>query len=123
MTSLGYCATYVDTDGYLTLRICGDYAVGRRWAEEASWLAHGENPGERRQGVYETRIIAGRPALVQYSPLGLHHDCFGSVRVWIYDPATESQYGIRGSDPSLRGANADGVLAIARSLFEPPNAP
>ncbi len=120
VTAHGYCATYVDADGYLTLSICGDYAVGRRWAENASWLARGENPGERRQGVFETRVIAGRPALVDYSPLGLHHDRSGSVRAWIYDPATESQYYIRGLDPSLLGANVDAVIAIVRSLFERP---
>ena len=123
VTSYGYCAAYVNANGYLALRICGDYAVGRRVSWEASWLAGGLNSGEQLQGVHETRIIAGRPAQVDYSPLGLHHHRISSIQAWIHDPATESQYFIHGFAPSLRGANVDALIAIARSLFEPPNAP
>ena len=119
----GHCARYVNVRGVGGVEICGDYASYRYGPTEASWLARGLDPGERRQGVYETRVIVGRPALVDYSPLGPHHDRSGSVRVWIYDPATESDYFILGLGPPLLGANADAVLAIARSLFEPPNAP
>ena len=115
----GHCAHYVNAQGVGGVEICGDYAVYRYGPTEASWLARG-GAGERRRGVYETRLIAGRPALVDYSPLGPHHDRAGAVRVWVYDPATESDYYIISGDGTLRGANVDAVLAIAASLFEKP---
>ena len=118
----GHCAYYVNARGFRGVEICGDYAVNRYGPTEASWLARG-GPGERRQGVYETRVIAGRPALVDYSPLGPHHHRSGAIHVWVYDPATESDYYIRSRDRTLRGANVEAVSAIARSLFESASPP
>ena len=46
-----------------------------------------------------------------------------STQVLVYDPATETQYEVFPKNLSLRGSNIDAVIAIARSLFEPPNAP
>ena len=76
-----------------------------------------------RLAVSETRVIAGRPALVLYSPAGPDHEPLAPVIVRIYDPATESRHTVFGATKSLRGANVDAVIAIVASLFEPPNAP
>ena len=58
-----------------------------------------------------------------YSPVGTNHDRLFPVTVWIYDPATDALYWVLGENKSLLGSNVDAVIAIARSLFEPPNAP
>ena len=65
--------------------------------------------------VHETRVIAGRPAEIHYSP--------STVSLVIYDPATEAGYSIRTRHISFRGENLDALIDLARSLFEPPNAP
>ena len=122
-TPIGYCAVYVSAEGFTAIVICGDYAFSRRYAYESSWIANERDPSNLRQGVLETRVIAGRPARVQYSPLGPNHSVTMPTRVWIYDPATETQYEIDPFRSSFYGANIDAVIAIARSLFEPPNAP
>ncbi len=122
-TARGYCATYVNARGIGGVGICGDYAVDRRWAAEASWLARTADPTGGNQGVYETRVLAGRPARVVYSPPGPNHDPWFPIAVWVYDPATESQYYISPGEDTLLGSNIDGALAIARSLFAPPNPP
>lgn len=81
-------------------------------------------PGNRAGlAVSETRIVAGRPAIVTYVPPGPAHHPHSSIDVWIYDPATGAQYLLLPSTKSLLGANVDALLAIAASLFEPPNPP
>ena len=120
LVSYGYCADYVNAAGYLALRICGEHATGRLWPDKASWLASGGS-GEMRQGVNETRMIAGRPALVDYSPQGPNHFRRGGTVVRVYDAATQSVYEITGADRSLLGSNVAGVITIARSLFEGDN--
>ena len=122
-TPVGYCALYGSAAGFTSIVICGDYAFDRRFPAEASWIANQQDPSDWRQGVLETRVIAGRPARVQYSPLGAHYDRFMPNRVLIYDPATNTEYDINPYSRTLSGANIDAVIAIARSLFEPPNAP
>ena len=119
-TPIGYCASY-GSGGFTSIVICGDYAFDRRVPYEASWIANEDDPNDRRQGVLETRVIAGRPAQVQYSPPGLNHSSAMPTRVLIYDPATETQYEIFPYNTKLQGANIDAVIAIARSLFESPN--
>ncbi len=120
---IGYCAAYSNARGFGAVTICGDYATDQRFSKNASWLAQGLESGEQLRGVYETRVIAGRPARVTYSPPGTNHDPLAGIDVWIYDPPTEREYHIIGWTGSLRGANVDAVIAIARSLFEPPNPP
>ena len=41
----------------------------------------------------------------------------------IFDPVTESEYLLRGLNLGFGGAGIDRLIAIAASLFEPPNAP
>ena len=118
LTPYGYQALYLTPRGGLGLRIEGAYADARGFLREAAWRSN-----TNKLGVSETRLIAGRPARVIYSPLGPRHNDFFPVTVWVYDPATESEYALYASTRSLLGANVDALLAIAASLFETPNPP
>ena len=111
----GYWATFASERGGYGVTIEGYYADYRGHPEESSWL--------NARGALETRIIAGRPATVAYSPPGPNHDDLFAVTVWIYDSSTEAEYMILGEVKSLRGSNVDAVVAIARSLFEETDAP
>ena len=71
----------------------------------------------------ETRIIANRPAVVIDSLPGPSFDHLFPVTVRVYDPGTEATYEIRGLYGDLRDSNADSVIAIAPSLFEPESQP
>ena len=111
----GYWATFASERGGYGVTIEGYYADYRGHPEESSWL--------NARGALETRIIAGRPATVAYSPPGPSHDDLSAVTVWIYDSSTEAEYMILGEVKNLRGDNVDAVIAIARSLFEEADAP
>ena len=111
----GYWAEFATERGGSAFTVFGYYADYRGHPREAS--------RRNGRGVYETRVIAGRPARVAYSPSGPNHSDLFPVTVWIYDPSTEAEYEILGGVKTLRGSNIDAVIAIARSLFEPPNAP
>ena len=111
----GYTVTYSIPGEWVGVRISGSYASDRGWAEEASWSNGG--------GVYETRMIDGRPARVMYSPPGPNHAPLFPLTVWIYDPATQTEYAVYGYAGILLGNNVDAVVAIARSLFERPGPP
>ena len=120
----GYTAIYLTEareypDGVTTrepaFEISGYFALQRR----APWDAIWHNGGH----VRETRVIAGRPAVIIYSPSGPNHDWVSHIHIHIYDPATQTEYHFIGDDVSLRGAHVDGAIAIVRSLFESPNAP
>ena len=111
---------YVSADGYPAVRVCGEHAWDLRWAEDSSWVASDGREGAL-QVVIETRRIDGRPALVAYSPLGPRHSDSFTVRVRVFDAATQSLYSISGFDPTLLGGNVEGLIAIVRSLFKSPN--
>ena len=106
----GYWAQFATERGGAAFTISGYYADYRGHPEKASWRSG--------RGVRETRTIAGRPVRVMYSPPGPSHEDLFPVTVWIYDPATQTEYAILGKTKSLRGSNVDAVIAIARSLFE-----
>ena len=118
-TIYGYRAVYLTPRGGLGLVVEGDHATFRGYLRDAAWRTNGGN----HLSVTETRVIAGRPAQVLYSPAGPDHEPLAPVIVRIYNPATESRHTVFGRTKSLRGANVDAVIAIARSLFAPPNAP
>ena len=63
-------------------------------------------------------MIAGRPAIVVYSPVGANHNFYIAVWVLIYDPIPDAAYHVRGLDGTLRGNRVNAGIAIARSLFE-----
>ena len=115
----GYRAYYRSPQGGTGLRITVSYLGGSGWVREA---AQRPNAGANLT-VTETRVIAGRPAQVFYSPPGPTSDPRGITLLWVYDPATESEYLLSGLNISLSGSNIDNMIVIARSLFEPPNPP
>ena len=114
--SAGYCATYLtEARSYgpsqqrsHAFEICGIFVTGRFRMENASWSSSDR----------ETRVIAGRPAVVVYSPPGPNHNEYALPAVWVYDPATDVQYVIHARDGALMGDSPDLLLTIAASLFE-----
>ena len=110
----GYCAWYRYENGG-RIETCGSYIRDALWPlQEASW-------GDGRSAA-ETRVVNGRPVILIYSPPGPHHSSTHSIIAWIYDPPTNTGYGLIGGG-SLEGSNVDAVLEVLGSLFEPPNAP
>ncbi|MCY3886451.1 MAG: hypothetical protein OXG19_01910, partial [Chloroflexi bacterium] len=114
----GYRAAWAPEpwDGFGVVEILAGFMWGRRGAREA----HVTDPSVI-PSVSETRVIAGRPARINYA-LPIDRD-FDVVYLTIYDPATEAGYRIGTSHIDFRGENLDALIELARSLFEPPNAP
>ena len=105
----GYRATYGTTTGIETFTISASVAFldGERTAVECESVCH------------ETRVIAGRPARISYSPPNPFNPTVAPATVRVYDRETEARYVIRESDQLLLGGRIADALAIARSLFEP----
>ena len=105
----GYCArwnTAGDTGG---VQICGGFMEA---------LDRPVSSSDANGGITTvTRVIAGRPAIVRFSPPGPQHLRLTQVEVWIDDASRGVAYYIRGLDGTLIGANVNAVIAIARSLF------
>ena len=118
----GYGARYSAADGYRAMVINARHVTVWPLDKAASWLTNHSPP---HRIVRELRVIAGRPALVTYSPLGNQHDPLIRTSALIYDAAMECTYEVVGVDPALRGGPValERVVAIARSLFASPNAP
>ena len=116
----GYCARWNNERGYPGVEICGYYITGTVGGFPASstWPLEGDPIG---QNVHETRVISGRPAVVDYSPRGPLFNDFAEVEVHVYDAATGIAYLIWGLGPPLLGDSVDAGIAIARSLLEDPN--
>ncbi len=115
----GYSSAWVPAsrqDG-VHLIIAGGYVIFHALSERAAWRPNGDD-----LGVRETRVIAGRPAQVIYSPAGSTHQSGFPATVWIYDPATNAVYSVHGVAPPLLG-NVESLITIGASLFEPPNPP
>ena len=93
--------------------LCGYYTGASGLLGSASWL-----DGAMAR---ETRVIAGRPAVIDFSPLGPNHNEYARIRVRVYDAATGSVYRFIGWDYTLYGSNVEASIGIVRSLFEPPN--
>ena len=110
----GYCAWYVTATGDRGLKVCGN--KGSR-----IWFGAGESAWHNGNSVFETRIVAGRPASVIYSAT----DPYFPLTLWVYDAATQVEYNIFGYHKSLVGKQVDAVIAIAESLFagSPPFGP
>ena len=108
----GYCATWVTPTGDRGFKVCA--RKGSR-----IWFSVGEGSWHGGNSVFETRVVAGRPAAAVYSKT----DPIFPLQMLVYDAATDVEYKIIGFDISLLGANVDAVIAIARGLFESANAP
>ena len=105
----GYNAAYLNERGYAAAEISVRFKTDRPQRRKATHLGGSV--------VIEPRTIAGRAALVKYSPQGPAHDRLYGVWVWIFDSGTGIEYGVRGWDHTLRGGNPDAAIAIARSLL------
>ena len=114
-TIRGYCATFSDASGQPAFEVCGTQGVPSSSVLEASW--------DGGAGVREFHSVGDRPALVAYSPQGPNHWADFRVEASVYDSTAGIVYTVFGYHPSLQGSNVDAVVAIARSLFEPPNPP
>ena len=119
--SYGYCSYWATEERDWTdpptrwdaFDLCGYYTGASGLLSDASWL--------EGKLARETRVIAGRPAVIDFSPLGPKHDEYAPIDVRIYDAATGSVYWFIGWDYTLYGSNVAGAIAIARGLFEGPN--
>ena len=105
------------------MEICGAYNTVRKSAQEAFFYAdQGASPGGLI--VRETRVIAGRPAVIVWSPPGTNYLWNADVRIYIDDLETESSYSITVAAPHRSDLAADGnarlekAIALATSLFE-----
>ena len=111
----GYCSLWATDHGYGGVEICGGFYAVQDHPRESS----------RSDGVVtvETRVIADRPAIVEYSPVGSNHNPYIAVWVLVYDSSSDTVHDVRGLDGTLRGSNVNAAIAIARSLFEGADAP
>ena len=120
--SAGYVAVWTNAAGTSGLDIEGVYVrVGDRSGVSVSSYTTTDG----KLVVRELLVIAGRPAWVAYSPLGVRHGVGLPVTVNVYDAKTETMYKVQGSGSGLRGGSdaAQRVIEITQSLFERPNAP
>ena len=130
----GFCSVYLTEplqfpDGkerQKGIEVCGAYNTVRKFAQKASFYA---DQGASPDGliVRETRVIAGRPAVILWSPPGPNYLWNADVRIYIDDPKTETSYSITVAAPHRSDLAADGnaklekAIALATSLFESPN--
>ena len=115
-TPFGYQSWWATDEGYLGIIIRGEQAGGTGFIQYAT--GRYTIGGNRKLGVAEARTIAGRPAIISYSPAGPTNDIDFLIRLRLHDPATDSEYTILTYDRSLGGSNVDAVIAIAESLFD-----
>ena len=108
----GFSAIYSPTEGIgISLEFHGYFLSHRNWQVPSGSTSSGV--------VVEARVIAGRPALIEYSPPGDSNDAYRPTTISIMDLATESGYTLTAYDSTLK--NIDTLIAIASSLFaEPP---
>ena len=130
----GFCSVYLTeplqfpdgTERQKGIEVCGAYNTVRKFAQKASFYA---DQGASPDGliVRETRVIAGRPAVILWSPPGPNYLWNADVRIYIDDPKTEASYSITVAAPHRSDLAADGnaklekAIGLATSLFESPN--
>ena len=115
----GYCATWWAKDIKIPkttaahrqrgVEICADFTSTRYGDQDASW-----NDGS---AAHETRVIAGRPASLRFSPPGPNHNPGFPTLIQVFDPVTQVTYRIEAIAYELR-SNPEAVVEIALSLFE-----
>ena len=117
VTPRGYAAAWGPAGVGIAFRIRGEQV------DTIAYPNFAAGHGSGTMAVAETRIIAGRPARVYYSPAGALNDRDYAIVVSVHDPETNGVYTLYGLARPVRGSNIDAMIAIALSLFEPPNAP
>ena len=115
----GYCArfrteerTRGNNEVYrnYAFRICGLHITGWYHPDLASW--------HDGASVRETRVVAGRPAMVIYSPEGPDSKPDFPINIWVHDPETATDYHLVAGDGSISGSNIEAAIAIVQGLFE-----
>ena len=115
----GYDVSFLSPRGAFGFKLVvhGMPATQRQTADPAVWRPPGND-----LGIREAHVIAGRPAIFVRSGAE-NPNIYYSADVWIYDPATETEYILHPYSTDLMGRNYPVALALAASLFEPPNPP
>ena len=114
----GFCSVYVTNPRQKTINACGFFNTNRRFASESHYFV------EAGLVARETRVIAGRPALILWSPPGPQYIWWSDVRIIINDPDTESSYVFIATGPGRSDLAADAdaklesVIAFVRTFFE-----
>lgn len=114
----GYCSDWLTEvrewsnppSRWIAFSLCGFYAGASGFPSDASW-----SDGKM---AHETRVIAGRPALLLYSPLGPSHNPNATVHIVVYDPPSRVAYKLVAYDYTLHGGNVGASIALVASLFE-----
>ena len=88
----GYCARWVTPTGDRGFQVCGKR--GHR-----IWFGDGEGSWHGGNSLFETRVVAGRPATVIYSKT----DPIFPLQMHVYDAATDVEYTIHGYDQMRPG--------------------
>lgn len=110
----GYCASF--RTGARTWRndevyrnpgfeLCAQSITGRYHRQDAL----------DRNGVRETRVVAGRPAVVRYGRSPGNNYPFS---IAVYDPETRASTTFTRPTHTIRGSNPEAALAIVRGLFD-----
>ena len=111
VTPYGYEAAWGTDEGYMAFIL----------RAEESWydarLVPGASSASNPAAVAEARVIAGRPAIITYSPPGPDHEPYRGILLRVYDPPTNTMYTMFNYTPRLSGNNTEAVIAIAESLF------
>ena len=110
----GYCARLSLADRAVgVVEVCASHAAGR---------ANPSRTKDRFGATVEVRVVNGYAALVSYFPrTSSNWSRLSPIEATVYNAAAESVHTIVGWSESLSGSNVGAVLAVARSLFEPPN--
>ena len=104
----GFCSAYYTEPPGKSLKACGAFNTVRRFSEESSYLV------ETGLVVRETRVIAGRPAMILWSPPGPQYVWYLDIHILVDDPETESAYEFIYSGP--RRSDSDGNARLAEAL-------
>ena len=107
-----YCASYTPPEGGYGVTVCIGYLDE---LPVHSGVSTTVDPDPVGKTLYELRIVDGHPAKLIYSPPGTPYAA--SPYVHIYDVETGIRYGAIAYDAALTRQGAEGVLAIARSLY------
>ena len=103
----GYCAEF-DRDTSDSVVICGGFAT-RMNAPAESVQIDGS--------IVEVRVLNGYLAALNYTPPGTGSTRLDPTVIIIYDDDSGATYEMRGHSYSLRGANIDALIDVARLLF------
>ncbi len=105
----GYQATYGTTTGLSAFTVSASTA----------FLSGDLTPMQCATVCYETRVIAGRPARVAYTPPGPFVPSVTLATVWVYDAEYEAEYVVRETEHRFFGGRIREAIEVARSLFQP----